>query len=120
MIFHGDTKFDTVQRALLSSHIDVLASYNFDNYPMTLVEAEAAGLPVLICDPDMKEIVPRGSYILSRDESPAAMATALTQLLRTPDSIHAMSKIMLAHRDEVLISRRIKTLEKIFNGIIKP
>ena len=120
VIFHGDTKFDTVQRALLSSHLDVLASYNFDNYPMTLVEAEAAGLPVLICDPDMKEIVPSGSYILSRDESPAAMATALAQLLRTPDSIHAMSKIMLAHRDEVLISRRIKTLEKIFNDIIKP
>ena len=30
-----------------------------------------------------------------------------------------MSKIMLNHRDEILISHRIKTLEKIFNDIIK-
>ena len=68
--FHGNTKFTTVQNAIAHAHLDILASYNFDNYPMTLVEAEASGVPVFICDPDMQEIVPEGSYILSKGPPP--------------------------------------------------
>ena len=117
--FHGNTKFTTVQNAILKSHLDVLASYNFDNYPMTLVEAEAACVPVFICDPDMQEIIPKGSYILSKGPNPNQMAEALNDLLAHPEKIHQMSEIMLKHRDEVLISKRIKTLEKIFSDIIK-
>lgn len=116
--FHGNAKFTTVQNAILKSHLDVLASYNFDNYPMTLVEAEAAGVPVFICDKDMQEIVPKGSFILSSGPAPAQMAEALNNLLQHPDKIQQMSEIMLKHRTEVLISNRIKTLENIFNDII--
>lgn len=116
--FHGNAKFTTVQNAILKSHLDVLTSYNFDNYPMTLVEAEAAGVPVFICDPDMKEIVPRGSYILSSGPTPTQMAKALNDLFH-PAKIQQMSKIMLKHRQEVLISERIKILENIFREITK-
>lgn len=116
--FHGNAKFTTVQNAILKSHLDVLASYNFDNYPMTLVEAEAAGVPAFICDKDMQEIIPKGSYILSTGPTPAQMAAALNDLLQHPEKIQQMSKIMLEHRTEILISKRIKILEKIFNGIV--
>ena len=116
--FHGNAKFTTVQNAILKSHLDVLASYNFDNYPMTLVEAEAAGVPAFICDKDMQEIIPKGSYILSTGPAPAQMSAALNDLLQHPEKIQQMSKIMLEHRTEILISKRIKILEKIFNGII--
>lgn len=116
--FYGNAKFTTVQNAILKSHLDVLASYNFDNYPMTLVEAEAAGVPAFICDKDMQEIVPKGSFVLSDGPAPTQMAEALNNLLQHPDKIHQMSEIMLKHREEVLISKRIKTLEKIFNDII--
>ena len=116
--FHGNTKFTVVQNAISKSHLDVLASYNFDNYPMTLVEAEAAGVPVFICDPDMQEIVPKGSYILSSGPTPAQMAAVLNDLLEHPEKIHQMSEIMLKNRNEVLISNRIKILEKYFSDII--
>lgn len=116
--FHGNTKFTTVQSAILKSHLDVLASYNFDNYPMTLVEAEAAGVPAFICDPDMQEIVPKDSYILSAGPTPIQMAEALNNLLQHPEKIQQMSKIMLKNRNEVLISNRIKILEKYFSDII--
>ena len=116
--FHGNTNFTTVQTAILKSHLDILASYNFDNYPMTLVEAEAAGVPVFICDPDMQEIVPKGSYILSSSPAPDPMATALNNIFKHPENIHQMSEIMLTNRKEVLISKRIKILENIFNSII--
>ena len=116
--FHGNAKFTTVQNTILKSHLDVLASYNFDNYPMTLVEAEAAGVPVFICDKDMQEIVPKGSFVLSDGPDPTQMAEALNNLLKHPEKIQQMSEIMLKHRTEVLISNRIKTLEKIFDNII--
>lgn len=116
--FHGNTKFPKVQSAILNSHLDILASYNFDNYPLTLVEAEASGVPVFICDPDMQEIVPKNSYILSSSPAPADMADALNDLLAHPERIQQMSATMLKHRDEVLISHRIKTLEKIFRAVI--
>lgn len=116
--FHGNAKFTTVQSAILKSHLDVLASYNFDNYPMTLVESEAAGVPAFICDPDMQEIVPKDSYILSDGPTPIQMAEALNNLLQHPEKIQQMSKIMLKNRNEVLISNRIKILEKYFSDII--
>ena len=117
--FHGDTKFDRVQAAILQSHLDILVSYNFDDYPLTLVEAEAAGVPAFICDKDMREIIPKGSYLLSSGPDPSAMAAALNHLLAHPDLIRKMSQTMLEHRDEVLISRRVKPLEDYFASIIK-
>lgn len=116
--FHSNAKFTAVQNAILKSHLDVLASYNFDNYPMTLVEAEAAGVPVFICDPDMQEIIPKGSFILSNGPTPVQMAAALNNLLEHPEKIQQMSEIMLKNRNEVLISNRIKILEKYFSDII--
>ena len=86
---------------------------------MTLIEAEAAGVPVFICDPDMREVVPEDSFVISKNENSDEMAKSLNDLLKHPERIEKMSKIMLEHRDEVLISHRIKALEKIFNGIIK-
>lgn len=119
VIFHGNTDFDEVQRQILNSHLDVLVSYNFDTFGMTLIEAEAAGVPVFFCDPDMKEVVPRGSYILSTDESPRAMAEALDDLMKHPEKIEQMSEVMLKYRTKILISERIKTLVRIFGDIIK-
>ena len=118
--FHGDTSFKKVQAAIQNSHLDVLASYNFDNYPLTLVEAEAQGVPVFICDPDMQEIIPRGSFTLSKSETPEDMALAINSLISHPDRIAKMSQTMLNHRDEVLISNRIQLLLKLFYSILKP
>ena len=114
--FHGNTPFKRVQAAIQNSHLDVLASYNFDNYPLTLVEAEACGVPCLICDPDMREIIPDGGYVLSKSESPTDMAKALSLLLRNPDCIAKMSQTMLKCRREVLISNRINLLLDLFNN----
>ena len=117
--FHGNVKFEKLASAIADSHLDILVSYNYDTFGMTLIEAEAYGVPVFFCDPDMEEIVPPGSYILSKDESPTEMAATLNNLLEQPEKIRKMSEIMLKHREEILISKRIKKLEALFNLIIK-
>ena len=119
VFFHGNVKIKELYAAINKSHLDVLVSYNFDTFGMTLIEAEAFGVPVFFCDPDMKEIVPKGSFIISENETPAAMSVALNDLLQHPKKIAQMSKIMLENRKDILISKRIKILEKIFNDIIE-
>lgn len=116
--FHGNVTFDVVQEAISRAHLDVLVSYDFDTFGMTLIEAEAAGVPVFFCDPDMQEVVPKGGYIMSVNENPEEMANSLNDLIKYPEKIAAMSKVMLAHRDEILISHRIRTLEQIFQELI--
>ena len=115
VVFHGNVKFETIQAAILKAHLDVLVSYNFDTFGNTLIEAEAHGIPVFFCDPDMKEVVPAGSYVMSKNESPAAMTEALNDLLKHPETIEQMSKIMLKNRSDILVSHRIKILEQIFH-----
>ncbi len=118
-VFHGDVPFKKLQSSIADAHLDVLVSYDFDTFGMTLIEAEAHGTPVLFCDPDMQEIVPRGSFKMARAETPKAIAGALNDLLSHPERIEKMSRIMLKNRDEVLISKRTKTLEKFFRSLIK-
>ena len=117
VVFHGNVPFEKLQNGIENSHLDVLVSYNFDTFGMTLIEAEAYGVPVLFCDPDMREVVPEDSYIQSADESSEKIADAINELFSHPEKIIQMSKIMLAHRDEILISKRIKILEKYFQTI---
>ena len=117
VVFHGNVPFEKLSTAISDSHLDVLVSYNFDTFGMTLIEAEAYGVPVFFCDPDMKEVVPNGSFVMSKDKSPTAMAAVLNNLLAHPEKIEQMSKVMLSHRREILISHRIKLLERMFQDI---
>ncbi len=117
--FHGNVPFETIQKSLIKAHLDVLVSYNFDTFGMTLIEAEAYNTPVFICDPDMQEVVPSGSFVLSLDPSPKQMAVSLARLLNSPENIEKMSRIMQQHRPEILASARIQELERLFSDIIK-
>ena len=110
--FHGAKNFKTVYPEIIKSHLDVLMSYNFDNYPMTMIEAESAGTPVLFVDPDMQEVVPKSGSYLTKSPSPDDIATALNDLIDHPEKIQQMSEAMLKHRDEVRISNIINKLER--------
>ena len=118
--FHGNVPFAKLSDAISNSHLDVLVSYNYDTFGMTLIEAEAYGVPVFFCDPDMQEIVPKGSFIMSKNETPDSMAEALNAIFSRPEIIAKMSEVMLAHRDEILISKRIKRLEQLFLSMQQP
>lgn len=117
--FHGTAKFDEIWRAIKQSHLDVLVSYNYDTFGMTLLEATAAGVPAFIVDPDLQEILPKEGYILANSETPAAMAAALNRIFERPELIEKMSKTQLSAREGKDVATKVQKLEKIFKMLLK-
>lgn len=110
--FYGPKPFKEIYPEIIKSHLDVLNSYNFDTFGMTLVEAESAGTPVLYVDPDLREVTIDEGSVLAKTPDPVDVAAAINTLIKNPVKIEKMSKAMLKHRDEVKISRVVDKLEK--------
>ncbi len=114
--FYGMVPHEEILKQMLAQHLSVTVSYGFDTQGLTLLEAEATGLPVFFVDPDMKEVVPEGGFIFSRPEV-VDMARAMDGAYANSEKIMEMSKVMLAHRHEVLQSAQIKKLVKIYTSL---
>ena len=99
------------------AHLAVMASYNFDVQSMILLEAEATGLPVFLCDPNLREVLPEGSYVLAAGPEPEAMAAALEAL--PAERIEEMSRVMMAHRREALQSTQIQKLLAVYEEALR-
>ena len=110
--FRGRRPRTEIIRQMGSAQLAIMASYNFDTQGMTLLEAKATGLPVFFCDPNMREVVPEGSYVLAAGPEPAAMAAALEAL--PARQIEKMSRVMMAHRKEALQSTQIQKLLAVY------
>lgn len=116
--FHGPKPFKDIFPEIEKSHLDVLNSYNFDTFGMTLIEAEAAGTPVLYVDPDLREIAAEKGSILTKSPKSEDVAAAINDLIAHPEKIEKMSKEMLKHRNEVRVSKVVDKLEKYISDII--
>ncbi len=115
VVFYGRVPHEEVLDKMINQHLSVTVSHGFDTQGLTLLEAEATGLPVFFCDPDMKEIVPEGGAVIAKSCSPEQMARALDLVARNPKEIEKMSKVMLAHRHKVFQSAQIKKLLAVYN-----
>lgn len=117
--FHGMTDSGVVMKALMGAHLDVLVSYNYDTFGMTLIEATAAGVPVLIADPDLAEILPSGGYVMTQDETANEIANSINYICEHPEVIEEMSKVQISARKEKGVSVKIHKLEEIFETLLK-
>lgn len=116
VVFYGRVPHEEVLDKMLGQHISATVSYGFDTQGLTLLEAEATGLPVFFCDPDMKESVPEGGYVMADGPTPREMARALDNLAKNPSEVKQMSKVMLKHRNEILQSTQIEKLLKVYQS----
>lgn len=114
--FYGAVPREKIIARMRDSHLSVVVSYNFDVQPMTLLEAEATGLPVFFCDPAMREVVAQDGYIMADGPSAVSMELALDNF--PASDVAKMSKKMLAHRGEVLQSKQVKKLIDVYKEAI--
>ena len=115
--FYGETDRAKIVKRMAEAHLSATVSYNFDVQPMTLLEAEATGLPVFFCDPVMREVVTPGGYVLADGPEAAALRMALENI--GAEDIARMSKKMLAGRERVRQSRQAEKLLAVYRQAIK-
>ena len=119
VIFHGVVPHEKLLMKQKRAHLSVMTSYGFDNQSMTLLEAVAAGLPVLYCDPDMKEVMPVKGAMMTDGPEPSQIAKSLEIIMREPERIEQMSRVMLKERERALQSRQLKKLINLYESLAK-
>lgn len=103
VLFTGEVTWDQVPTYLAASDIFVFPS-KFEGMPNALLEAMAAGLPVVVSDiPPHRELIQHGrTGFLARD--PREMAHLVETLANNEDLRHSMGEAARAHVRENLAS----------------
>lgn len=65
VVFHGAHSPEYVRDQMLEADVLILASYKFDTQGLVLLEAAAAGLPVIYCDENLHDSVSPQASILA-------------------------------------------------------
>ncbi len=124
-------------------HLAFVNSFGFDTQSLTLLEAEATGLPVAFVDPDMTEVAPAAGSVNVPNElalrsgvdfaETSSLAKELWAWRKTPatateiaavldgldaSKIEQMSRAMYAARREVLQSTQFDKLFGLYKRII--
>jgi glycosyltransferase involved in cell wall biosynthesis len=92
--WRGWTEPTEVEVAMRKAGAVVLPSYYAEGVPRTLIEAAAAGAPIITTDlPGCRDAVIEGrSGFLVPPRSPESLAAAMIELLKAPERIAAMSE----------------------------
>ncbi len=116
---YGGVPQKDILRAMASCHLFISTSYDFDNQPMVLLEAMAAGLPAMFCDPDMTEVVPAKGSTLTNSPDAQGIAESIEKLQDSPEQISHMSKAMLSSKKQAAQQSYTTQLLRIYATAIK-
>lgn len=117
---HGAVPQTRILEAMRDAHVLVSSSLDFDNQPMVILEAIAAGLPVVVTDPDLAEMLPVGGGAVTSSPDADGLVASLRELLEDPAAITAMSTAAIAHRDQVAQSAHLDALLEIYRSVLTP
>jgi len=115
--FYGAVKREKIFQKMKDVHLSVVVSYNFDVQSMTLLEAEAVGLPVMICDPALREVVARGGYLMVGSPTVNGLAKALNEM--PAEKIGEMSEVMLKNRCNAIQEKQTEKMLEVYRKAIK-
>lgn len=104
--------------AMTDHDVLLYSSYGFDNQPMVLLEAVAAGLPVIYCDPDLTECMPASGALLTGDALAAGFKVALEDLTAHPEKLAAMKNVMEQSADTVAQSHATQKMLALYEAAI--
>lgn len=113
--FHGKVSQETVVEAYRGAGMCVISSIWFDSFPLTAVEAQVTGCPVVgFSSGGIREAVISGETgLLAEEVSEAGLYKAMHSLLASPEKLRQMSKNALT------IQRPKFTWENTAKSIIK-
>lgn len=103
-----------VPAIMAQSDMFALVSYRFDNQPMVILEALAAGLPVIYCDDALKEGLTSKNALLTNDPSPESIAQAVNLLANATKKRQSMAKASRSLALEFDVNKLGAKLEEIY------
>ncbi|MEV0250955.1 cytochrome P450 [Nocardia sp. NPDC050712] len=111
---HGGVTQAECLAAMADHDVLLFPSSGFDTQGMALLEAVAMGLPVVYCDPDLRETVPEGGGVCTADPTVSAIAATLAELAEDPAKLTPMRKVLAAHADSARQSRLTTRLTALY------
>lgn len=118
--FKGRVSQVGILEAMQQHDVLLYPSFGFDNQPMVLLEAVAAGTPIVYCDPDLTECMPADGCLLTRDGTTVeALTLALKTLQADPKRRMKMHKAMLGYRNKVVQSYHSKKMVALYEKLVK-
>lgn len=115
---HGGVTQSRVLEAMRDAHVLVSTSLDFDNQPMVILEAIAAGLPVVVTDPELAGLLPQGAGTVTTTPDADALARALRDLIRDPDRVTQMSAASIAARADIAQSTHLEALLDVYRSVL--
>ena len=119
VIFTGMQPSDKVASLLKQADVFSLASYHFDNQPMTFLEAASSGLPIVYCDEQMTEGLTERNAILTDGIEGESLARAFNDLFSNPDKLEQMSRGSLDAAREFDSSTMAMSMATLYEKLIR-
>lgn len=119
VIFTGMQPSDKVAALLKQADVFSLASYHFDNQPMTFLEAASSGLPIVYCDEQMTEGLTERNAILTDGIEGESLARAFNDLFSNPDKLEKMSRGSLEVAREFDSSTMAMSMVTLYEKLIR-
>mgnify|MGYP000986290971 FL=1 len=119
VIFTGMQPADKVAALLKQADVFSLASYHFDNQPMTFLEASAAGLPIVYCDEQMTEGLTKKNAILTDGIEGEDFAKVFNELFADPERLAVLSKGALSVAKKFDSVTMAKKMVALYDDLIR-
>ena len=101
---------EAVAALLKQADVFSLASYHFDNQPMTFLEAASSGLPIVYCDERMTEGLTPHNAILTSGIEGQDFATVFNELFSDQERLKALgrgSRQVARQFDASMLARKV-------------
>jgi 1,2-diacylglycerol 3-alpha-glucosyltransferase len=118
VVFTGLLDSEHVAAILKQSDIFTLASYHFDNQPMSILEAAASSLPIVYCDEKLTEALTTDNSLLTDDIYGKDFARAFDAILSDDKRRNEMSKASLAVSKHFDRSELVKQLQRTYETLL--
>ena len=119
VIFTGMQSSDSVASLLKQADVFSLASYHFDNQPMTFLEAASSGLPIVYCDEQMTEGLTKKNAILTDGIEGEDFAKVFNELFADPERLAALSKGALSVAEQFDSVTMAKKMVALYDDLIR-